>query len=113
MTAAGSAKSPKAESTGEPAAGTSKRTLKRCAVIRNQRGLHARAAARFAKLAGTFAAEITVSRSSQTVSGVSIMGLMMLAASIGCEIEISATGPEAGEAMDALCRLIDGKFEED
>ncbi len=113
MTAAGSAKSPKAESVDEPVENNPKRILKRRSVIRNQRGLHARAAARFAKLAGTFAAEIAVSRSGQTVSGVSIMGLMMLAAGIGCEIEVSATGPEAGRALDALCLLIDGKFEED
>jgi phosphocarrier protein len=113
MTAAGSAKNPKAESTGETAADIPKVVLKRRPVIRNRRGLHARAAARFAKLAGAFAAEIAVSRSGQTVSGVSIMGLMMLAASTGCEIEISAIGPEAGDALDALCRLVDGKFEED
>ncbi len=113
MTAAGSAKSPKAESAAETAAGTPKYNLKRRSTIRNQRGLHARAAARFAKLAGTFNAEIAVSRSGQTVSGVSIMGLMMLAASINCEIEIFAAGPEAAQALDALCLLIDDKFEED
>jgi len=87
--------------------------IKRSAVIRNQRGLHARAAARFAKLSGEFKAEIKVSRSGQTVSGVSIMGLMMLAASPGSEIELAATGEEAAKAMEALCHLIDDKFEED
>lgn len=113
MTAAGNARSPKAESADKTADNTPKGALKRRSVIRNRRGLHARAAARFAKLAGTFAADIAVSRSCQTVSGVSIMGLMMLAAGIGCEIEISAAGPEADEALDALCRLVDDKFEED
>ena len=113
MTAAGSAKSRKAESGDETAGNIPEHTARRRATIRNQRGLHARAAARFAKLAGTFNAEIAVSRSGQTVSGVSIMGLMMLAAGIGCEIEVSAAGPEAGRALDALCLLIDDKFEED
>ncbi len=85
-----------------------------CAVvIRNKRGLHARAAARFVKLAGSFDADITVSRGGQTVSGLSIMGLMMLAAAPGCEVELGVSGREAGKAMDALRGLIEAKFEED
>jgi len=95
------------------AVAATKKPIKRNATIRNQRGLHARAAARFAKLAGEFKADIEVSRSGQTVSGVSIMGLMMLAASPGCKIKLAATGIEAAKAMDALCGLIDDKFEED
>ena len=81
--------------------------------IRNQRGLHARAAAKFVKLAGAFAAEITVTRGEQTVSGLSIMGLMMLAAGPGHEIILTADGPDAAAAMAALNLLIENKFEED
>jgi phosphocarrier protein HPr len=83
------------------------------ATICNERGLHARAAASFVKLAGTFDAEISVSKRDQTVSGLSILGLMMLAAGPGSEIHISATGPEAREGMEALCRMVEAKFEED
>lgn len=82
-------------------------------VIRNKRGLHARAAARFVKLAGSFDADITVSRGGQTVSGLSIMGLMMLAAAPGCEVELGVSGREAGKAMNALRGLVEAKFEED
>jgi len=86
--------------------------LERKAVIRNQRGLHARAAAKFVKLAAEFDAEVSVSRCGQTVSGSSIMGLMMLAASPGTEIEMVGEGVEAVEALDAICDLIERKFEE-
>ncbi len=85
----------------------------RTALIKNQRGLHARAAAKFAKVAGQFGAEISVSRSGQTVSARSIMGLMMLAASPGSEITLSADGQDAAAALDAICALIDDKFDED
>ena len=87
--------------------------LDRVATIRNQRGLHARAAAKFAKLAGTFQAEITVARNGTAVSGVSIMGLMMLAAAIGTEVRLTAKGPQAQAALDALIALIDAKFDEE
>jgi phosphocarrier protein HPr len=83
------------------------------AEILNQRGLHARAAAKFVKTAGTFEAEIDVSRQGQTVSGHSIMGLMMLAASTGSEIEIACSGKDAKAALDALTELVANKFEED
>jgi phosphocarrier protein len=86
--------------------------LGRRAVIRNQRGLHARAAARFVKLAGQFDAAIRVSRGGQTVSGHSIMGLMMLAAGPGMEIEIEARGPAAAKALDAIMALIESGFDE-
>tara|TARA_A100000164_G_scaffold324124_1_gene308411 strand:- start:256 stop:528 length:273 start_codon:yes stop_codon:yes gene_type:complete len=85
----------------------------RVAIIQNKRGLHARAAAKFAQIAGEFDAQITVSRGGQSVSGISIMGLMMLAASPGTEISLSATGEQAIAALDAICGLIDAKFEED
>jgi len=81
--------------------------------IVNQRGLHARAAARFVKLATAFQAEVTVAANGTEVSGASIMGLMMLAASPGCELELNAKGPAAAEAVAALVKLIEGKFHED
>ena len=87
-------------------------TVTREVVICNQRGLHARAAARFVKLAEQFQAEITVTRADQLVSGRSIMGLMMLAAGPGSPIELSATGPDAEAAIAALVRLVEGKFDE-
>ena len=85
----------------------------RTAAIINQRGLHARAAAKVAALAGTFGAEITVSKGGQTVSGRSIMGLMMLAAGTGSEVSLSAVGTDAEAALDAVCKLIAERFQED
>jgi phosphocarrier protein len=87
--------------------------LRRTATIRNRRGLHARAAARFVKLAWEFDAEVTVGKNGTQVSGRSIMGLMMLAAGPGTEIELRATGPAAAAALDALSALIAGGFDED
>ena len=80
--------------------------------IVNERGLHARAAARFVKLAGTFDAEVTVVMNGTEVSGSSILGLMMLAAAPGCELELRARGPAASAAVDALSDLIAKKFDE-
>jgi phosphocarrier protein len=86
----------------------------RCtAMIANRRGLHARAAAKFVKLAAGFDAEITVSKRGQTVSGRSILGLMMLAAGPGTELEITAAGREAEEAVEVLASIIEARFEED
>lgn len=85
----------------------------RFAVIRNKRGLHARAAAKFSQVAGRFNAQITVMRGSQNVSATSIMGLMMLAASPGTEIVLTATGEQGEEALNAICHLIEAKFEEE
>lgn len=84
---------------------------KRC-TIANQKGLHARAAAKFVKLAGTFNAAIEVARGDQRVSGLSIMGLMMLAAGPGTEIEIFAAGADAERALAALAQLVLDKFGE-
>ena len=83
--------------------------------IVNQRGLHARAAAQFCKLAGSFKkADIKVVRNGVTVSGCSIMGLMMLAAAPGTAIEIIARGTDAEAAIEALAKLVaDGFGEED
>tara|TARA_Y100001958_G_C20655560_1_gene181599 strand:- start:132 stop:428 length:297 start_codon:yes stop_codon:yes gene_type:complete len=83
------------------------------ATILNQRGLHARAAAKFVKIAGKFQADVTVTRKGQTVSGNSIMGLMMLAASEGSEIIIHCSGKDARTAIQALLDLVTSKFEEE
>jgi len=88
-------------------------TTTRSVDICNARGLHARASAKFVKLASTFDAEVTVSRDGTTVDARSIMGLMMLAAGPGCQIEIVAEGPEAQPAVDALVELVEAKFDED
>jgi len=87
--------------------------LRQTVTICNKRGLHARAAARFVKLAYTFDAEIMVAKNGAAVSGRSIMGLMMLAAGPGTAIELRATGPEAERAIAALAELICGGFDED
>jgi phosphocarrier protein HPr len=81
--------------------------------IQNQKGLHARAAAKFVKVANAYDAEIRVVKGETDVEGRSIMGLMMLAAGIGCEIELRASGPGAGPALAALVDLIDRKFDEE
>jgi phosphocarrier protein len=81
--------------------------------IVNERGLHARASAKFVKLAGGFDAEVTVTRDGQTVDARSIMGLMMLAAGPGSVIEIAAEGSEAQAAVDALVDLVSNRFDEE
>ncbi|WP_020590632.1 HPr family phosphocarrier protein [Kiloniella laminariae] len=81
--------------------------------ILNKRGLHARASAKFVKLAESFEADVTVRKDDTAVSGCSIMGLMMLAAAPGCEIELTAAGPSAESAMAALVELVANKFDED
>ena len=86
--------------------------LVRQVTIVNQKGLHARAAAKFVKLAGTFEAEIMVIKGDMEVSGLSIMGLMMLAAGPGSSLELRISGAEAKEAMAALEDLVARKFDE-
>ena len=81
--------------------------------ICNSRGLHARASAKFVKLASSFDAEIHVTRDGVTVDARSIMGLLMLGAGKGCGIEISAAGPDADPAIKALTDLIARRFDED
>ncbi len=81
--------------------------------IINQRGLHARASAKFVQLLSGFQAEIRVEKDGVSVGGTSIMGLMMLAASPGCCIRVTADGPEAQAAMAALESLIAAKFGEE
>jgi phosphocarrier protein HPr len=87
--------------------------IQRRVKIVNKRGLHARAAASFVKTVGEFDADITVHKGGNTVSGISIMGLMMLAAATDCHIDITATGPQAAEAMTALEQLIADRFGEE
>jgi len=87
--------------------------VERRLTIVNTRGLHARAAAKFVRCAEMFDADVRVRRHDNDVSGQSIMGLMMLAASPGCTIRVSATGREAEAAVSALAALIENRFEED
>ena len=81
--------------------------------IVNKKGLHARASAKFVQMAEQFDAQITVNRGQETVGGTSIMGLMMLAAGPGIHITISASGPDAAEAVDALSALVASRFGEE
>jgi phosphocarrier protein HPr len=83
--------------------------------IVNEKGLHARASAKFVGVVEKFkdTASIKVSRGDETVSGDSIMGLMMLGAGIGSSITVAATGPKAKQAVDALDALVSGKFGEE
>ncbi len=90
-------------------AGDNPRVLKIC----NKRGLHARAAAKFVSTASRFDAEVKVTKDGTTVTGTSIMGLMMLAAAIGTCIEVGATGREADAALDAIGDLVANRFNEE
>ncbi len=87
--------------------------LRRYLAIANKRGLHARAAAKFVRTAGQFDAAVRVSFKGQEVSGLSIMGLMMLAAGIGSQIELACSGRQASDAMAALSALVESKFGEE
>jgi phosphocarrier protein len=81
--------------------------------IVNEKGLHARASAKFVQLVEKFDAKVVVSRAGESAGGDSIMGLMMLAAGIGTSISVSATGREAAQAIDALDALVSSRFGED
>ena len=89
------------------------RVLKREIVIINKLGLHARAAAKFVTLAAGFDAEIRLVRDGREVNGKSIMGVMMLAAACGTRLELRASGPEAGQALEQLDDLVHRRFDED
>ncbi len=80
--------------------------------ISNRLGLHARASAKLTKLAGAYPCEIFISRGSRRVNAKSIMGVMMLAAGMGTEIELETAGEREQEAMDALLALVSDKFGE-
>ena len=81
--------------------------------IRNTRGLHARASAKFVQTVERYHAEVRVSRGGETVGGNSIMGLMMLSAGPGTSIKVEASGPQATEVMDALEALVGSRFGEE
>ena len=80
--------------------------------IVNVRGLHARAAAKFVKLADSFDARVEVTKDDMTVTGTSILGLMMLAAATGSVLEMRAVGAEASQAIEALAALVARGFDE-
>ncbi len=81
--------------------------------VRNVKGLHARASAKFVRLAETFDADVTVTREDQSVGGTSIMGLLMLAAGPGSDLKLSVKGPDAKAALDALVALVADGFGEE
>jgi phosphocarrier protein HPr len=85
----------------------------RAVEVRNQRGLHARASAKFVTLASQIDAAIEVEKDGSKVCGTSIMGLMMLGAAMGDTITISATGFGADQAVDQLCALVEARFHEE
>ena len=83
------------------------------ATIRNKRGLHARASAKIVEAAARFNSEIHIIKDGNAVNGRSIMGLMMLAASIGSTVMITAEGPDQEEALKAILALVEAKFGEE
>ena len=87
--------------------------LSRELLITNKRGLHARASAKFVQTVERFNADVWVTRGGETVGGTSIMGLMMLSAGPGTTIMVSAAGPEAQAAIEAIAELVNGKFNEE
>lgn len=87
--------------------------VRRTVTIRNTRGLHARAAGKLVRSAGQFESEIWIMRADMVVSADSIMGLMMLGAGPGTEIELWVRGPDAPDAMAELVALIERGFDED
>ena len=88
-------------------------SLSRNIEIINKLGMHARAAAKFVKLASSFSSNIEIERKGRRVNGKSIMGVMMLAASMGSEVTIYADGDDAEESLDKLEQLINNRFDED
>ena len=91
---------------------TSSGPVRRRFTILNERGLHARAAARFVAVLNPFNATVEVEKDDMRVSGRSIMGLMMLGAAIGTTIDVVACGDDAGDALDALGGLVGNRFDE-
>ena len=86
--------------------------IKTTVTISNKLGLHARASAKLTKLAGSFPCEVWMSRGDRRVNAKSIMGVMMLAAGLGAQVEVETLGVQEQEAMDALLALINDKFGE-
>lgn len=87
--------------------------LRATAKITNKRGLHARASAKVVEAAARFQSEITIVKDGNRVNARSIMGLMMLAASLGSEVGLEVEGPDADQAMTAMLALIEAKFGEE
>jgi phosphotransferase system HPr (HPr) family protein len=81
--------------------------------VTNVLGIHARAAARFVRLAATFSSRINVSHNGRVIDGKSIMGLLLLAAARGSEVTLSADGPDEAAALEALCGLVSRGFDEE
>ena len=86
--------------------------IKTTLTISNKLGLHARASAKLTKLAGSFKSEVFMSRNGRRVNAKSIMGVMMLAAGLGAEVELETDGPDEQQAQDAIAALIADKFGE-
>jgi phosphocarrier protein HPr len=86
--------------------------MSRAVTVPNELGMHARAAARFVRVASTFTSQIRVNRNGQAIDGKSIMGLLLLAAARGATITITAEGPDELAALDALCGLVERGFDE-
>ena len=86
--------------------------IRRNVTISNKLGLHARASAKLTKLAGGFQSEVFMTRNGRRVNAKSIMGVMMLAAGMGAEVEVEIEGPDEQIAMNAIVALIDDKFGE-
>jgi phosphocarrier protein len=82
-------------------------------MIRNRLGLHARAAAKFVDTATRYASQIRITRDGRTMDGKSIMGILLLAAAAGTTVVITADGSDEADAIDALCRLVNGGFGEE
>jgi phosphocarrier protein len=98
---------------GDQTTGSTVASVSREIPVINKRGLHARASAKFVQMVERFNAEVWVTRNGETVGGTSIMGLMMLSAGIGTTVVVSAAGPQAQEALDALTDLLGSKFGEE
>ncbi len=103
------APAPRNDASGPDSGKSVVRVLEIC----NKKGLHARASAKFAQLVDQFDAVVKVTRGTETVGGNSIMGLMMLAAGHGTSITVEASGPQAAEVVEALAKLVGGRFTED
>ena len=86
--------------------------IKNTLTISNKLGLHARASAKLTKLAGSFKAEVFMSRNGRRVNAKSIMGVMMLAAGLGSEVEVEVEGADEQQAMEAIVALVNDKFGE-
>ncbi len=86
--------------------------LSRTVTIENKLGLHARAATKLVQLAQKFDAEVAIEQGEKTANAESVMALLMLASNQGKEIKVTASGPEAEQAIDAVCELISNKFDE-